>query len=236
MTQYGKDKDWPFAEGGESTLALVTGLWGVAAALRFLRSNILTNSLFWLITPLWLLILWFFRDPNRTPMVEDGLLVSPGDGEVVEIIREPEKRYLNDDTIRISIFLSVLDVHIQRVPISGRVTLVDHRPGQFLQAFRPEASEVNEYIAMITESEYGRVLTKQIAGILARRCVNHAQVGDWLTTGQRFGLIKFSSRVDLFLPTDAELVVRVGDKVYGGLTPIARLKKQVTNQKSPIPS
>lgn len=236
MTQYGKDKDWPFAEGGESTLALVTGLWGVAAALRFLRSNLLTNSLFWLITPLWLLILWFFRDPNRTPLVEDGLLVSPGDGEVVEIIREPEKRYLNDDTIRISIFLSIVDVHVQRVPISGRVTLVDHRPGQFLQAFRPEASEVNEYIAMITESEYGRVLTKQIAGILARRCVNHAQVGDWLTTGQRFGLIKFSSRVDLFLPPDAELIVRVGDKVYGGLTPIARLKKQANNPKPPVAS
>lgn len=236
MTQYGKDKDWPFAEGGESTLALVTGLWGVAAALRFLRSNLLTNSLFWLITPLWLLILWFFRDPNRTPLVEDGLLVSPGDGEVVEIIREPEKRYLNDDTIRISIFLSIVDVHVQRVPLSGRVTLVDHRPGQFLQAFRPEASEVNEYIAMITESEYGRVLTKQIAGILARRCVNHAQVGDWLTTGQRFGLIKFSSRVDLFLPPDAELIVRVGDKVYGGLTPIARLKKQANNPKPPVAS
>ena len=234
MTENGKDKSWPFAEGGESTLALVTGLWVVAAALRFLRSNPLTNLLFYLSTPLWLFILWFFRDPNRTPLVEEGLLVSPGDGEVVEIMREPEKRYLNDDTIRISIFLSVTDVHVQRVPMSGRVTLVEHRPGQFLQAFRPEASEVNEAIAMITESEYGRVLTKQIAGILARRCVNHAQVGDWLTTGQRFGLIKFSSRVDLFLPPNAELIVRVGDKVYGGLTPIARLKKQVNSQKSPI--
>ncbi len=234
MTEYGKDKSWPFAEGGESTLALVTGLWVVAAALRFLRSNPLTNLLFYLSTPLWLFILWFFRDPNRTPLVEDGLLVSPGDGEVVEIMREPEKRYLNDDTIRISIFLSVTDVHVQRVPISGRVTLVEHRPGQFLQAFRPEASEVNESIAMITESEYGRVLTKQIAGILARRCVNHAQVGDWLSTGQRFGLIKFSSRVDLFLPPSAELIVRVGDKVYGGLTPIARLKKQAHHSSSPI--
>ncbi|MCL4870705.1 MAG: phosphatidylserine decarboxylase family protein [Anaerolineae bacterium] len=226
MENYGKDKQWPFAEGGESTLALMTGIWAAAAALRFLRQNPLTTLLFWLITPLWLLILWFFRDPNRDTLVEDGLVVSPGDGELVEIIREPEKRYLNDDTIRLSIFLSIVDVHVQRVPISGRVTLVEHRPGQFLQAFRPEASEVNEYIAMITESAYGRVLTKQIAGILARRCVNHAQVGDWLTTGQRFGLIKFSSRVDLFLPPDAELLVRVGDKVYGGLTPIARLRNQ----------
>lgn len=85
MEQYGKDKGWPFAEGGESTMVLVTGLWLVAAALRFLRSNPLTNLLFWLVTPLWLLILWFFRDPNRVPLVEDGLLVSPGDGEVVEI-------------------------------------------------------------------------------------------------------------------------------------------------------
>ena len=118
-----------------------------------------------------------------------------------------------------------MDVHVQRVPLSGRVTLVQHHPGQFLKAYLPEASEVNEYIAMITESAYGRILTKQIAGILARRCVNHAQLGDQLTTGQRFGLIKFSSRVDLFLPPTADLIVRVGDKVYGGVTPIARLKK-----------
>lgn len=231
MEQYGKDKVWPFAEGGESTMVLVTGIWLVAAAFRFLRSNPLTQLLFWLITPLWLLIIWFFRDPNRVPLVEDGLLVSPGDGEVVEIIREPEKKYLQDDSIRISIFLSIVDVHVQRAPISGRVTLVQHHPGQFLKAYLPEASEVNEYIAMITESEYGRVLTKQIAGILARRCVNHTQVGDWLTTGQRFGLIKFSSRVDLFIHPSAEMIVRVGDKVYGGLTPIARLKKQVTSDK-----
>ena len=230
MEQYGKDKKWPFAEGGESTLALVTGVWAAAAAFRLLRNNLLTNLLFWLITPLWLLIVWFFRDPNREPLNEEGLVVSPGDGEVVEIIREPEKRYLNDDAIRISIFLSIVDVHVQRVPLRGRVTLVDHHPGQFLKAYLPEASEVNEYIAMITESDYGRILTKQIAGILARRCVNNARVGDELATGQRFGLIKFSSRVDLFLPANADLIVQVGDKVYGGLTPIARLKKQVIGQ------
>lgn len=225
MEQYGKDKRWPFAQGGEGTMAFVTGMWLLAAALRFLRAHPLTHLLFWLITPLWLLILWFFRDPNRTPLVEDGLVVSPGDGEVVEIIREPEKKYLQEDAIRISIFLSIVDVHVQRVPLSGRVTLVQHHPGQFLKAYLPEASEVNEYIAMITESAYGRILTKQIAGILARRCVNHAQLGDQLTTGQRFGLIKFDSRVDLFLPPTADLIVRVGDKVYGGVTPIARLKK-----------
>jgi phosphatidylserine decarboxylase len=100
---------------------------------------------------------------------------------------------------------------------------VQHHPGKFLQAFRPEASDVNEYIAMMIEGEYGRLLIKQIAGILARRCVNKMQPGDTIRAGQRFGLIKFGSRLDLFLPPSAQLLIAVGDKVYGGLTPIARL-------------
>ena len=114
-------------------------------------------------------------------------------------------------------------MHVQRVPLGGEVTVIDHQPGQYLQAFKPEASDVNEYIAMVTESGYGRVLIKQIAGILARRCVNYAKPGDTLQTGQRFGLIRFSSRLDLFLPPNAQLLVKIGDKIEGGLTPIAQL-------------
>jgi phosphatidylserine decarboxylase len=189
----------------------------------FIFTNLIVGLFLFLATCLWLLILYFFRDPHREVIKKAGCVMSPGDGEIVEIARECEARYLQAESIRISMFLNITDVHIQRAPLDGKVTLVQHQPGKFLQAFRPEASEVNEYIAMVIEGEYDRILIKQIAGILARRCVNKMQPGDTIQTGQRFGLIKFSSRLDLFLPLHAQLLVTVGDKVYGGLTPIAQL-------------
>jgi phosphatidylserine decarboxylase len=198
-------------------------VWGVAVAFWFLWQNIATGLFLFLATALWLLILYFFRDPNRKVVNEPGLVIGPGDGEVVEIVHEREEKYLKAEIIRISMFLSVTDVHVQRVPLGGKVTVVEHQPGQYLQAFKPEASDVNEYIAMVTESGYGRVLIKQIAGILARRCVSYAKPGDELQTGQRFGLIRFSSRLDLFLPPDAQLLVKIGDKIEGGITPMAQL-------------
>lgn len=224
MKNYGANRWWPFAQGGGATIAMFTIVWGTAVTLWFLWQNWATGIFLFLATALWLLILYFFRDPNREVVNEPGLVIGPGDGELVEIVHEREERYLQAEVVRVSMFLSVTDVHIQRVPLGGRVTLVDHQPGKFLQAFRPEASEVNEFIAMVTESEYGRVLIKQIAGILARRCVNYAQPGDALQTGQRFGLIRFGSRLDLFLPPNAQLLVKIGDKIAGGLTPIAQLK------------
>jgi len=171
----------------------------------------------------WAIILYFFRDPSRKVIKEQGLVVSPCDGEVVSIEAFEEKTYLKSKTIRISVFLSLFDVHVQRIPLTGKVSLVEHRPGKFLQAFRPEASDVNEYIAMVIESDYGNLLVKQIAGILARRCINYAYRGAVVETGQRFGHIKFGSRVDLFVPQSAEIKIRVGDKIYGGLTPVAQI-------------
>lgn len=221
--QYGQDQIWPFAQGGGSTILVMSVAQIIAIILWLQFSNIATGILLFLVTCLWLLILYFFRDPNRQVINQPGQVIGPGDGEVVEIVHEHEGRYLQADVIRISMFLDITDVHVQRVPLGGKVTLVQHQPGKFLQAFRPEASDVNEYIAMVTEGEYGRILIKQIAGILARRCVNMMNPGDTVTTGQRFGLIKFSSRLDLFLPPDADILVTIGDKVYGGLTPIAQL-------------
>ena len=223
MKQYGKDRIWPFAEGGGATIAVFTIVWGTAVILWAIWQNLATGLFLFVATALWLLILYFFRDPNRQVIDKPGLVIGPGDGEVVEIVHEHEDYYLKEDIIRISMFLSVTDVHVQRVPLGGEVIEIDHQPGQYLQAFKPEASDVNEYIAMVTESAYGRVLIKQIAGILARRCVNYAQPGDELQTGQRFGLIRFSSRLDLFLPPNAQLFVEIGDKIVGGLTPIAQL-------------
>lgn len=223
MNRYTDDTMWPFARGGDSTIALVSILLAGVTAFHVRRPTLLTRVLTKAATGLTLLVLYFFRDPNRKPVEKPGLVVSAGDGEVVEIVREREDVYLEREAIRISVFLSIFDVHVQRVPISGKVISITHKPGKFLQAFRPEASSVNEHIAMLIESEYGPVLVKQIAGIMARRCVNYSRPGETVRGGRRYGMIKFGSRVDLYLPISAEVQVNIGDKVKGGTTPMARL-------------
>lgn len=222
MGQKGQDRSWPFAEGSEGTLGVATAVYALIHLLNQRARSGWSQLLVALGTAVWLLILYFFRDPNRQSPDQPGLVVSPADGEIVAIIRERENRYLQADTIRVSIFLSITNVHVQRVPLQGVVTQVDHQPGKFLQAFRPEASDVNEYIAMTIATPYGVLLVRQIAGILARRCVNYLRPGQNVQTGQRFGLIRFSSRVDLYLPPNAELLVRIGDQVIGGVTPFAQ--------------
>ena len=172
----------------------------------------------------WLALLYFFRDPNRPRVSEPGLAMSAADGKVMAVVREYEPVYLRREMLRISTFLDVTDVHVQRIPLGGTVRQIVARPGKFLQAFRPEASTENESIAMEIETPYGPVLVKQIAGIMARRCVNYARPGQQMTTGERFGLIRFGSRVDLFLPLHASPLVAEGDRVYGALTPVARLE------------
>ena len=229
---YGKDKAWPFAEGGGVTITIFTALFVVALFLWFSSANLITGLLLALFAFLFFAILYFFRDPNRAPVDVPGQIIGPGDGIVVGIENMMEPQYLHKEVTRLSMFLNVTDVHVQRVPLGGNVTLIDHVPGKKLQAFRPEASTENEFIAMGLDTPYGEILVKQIAGILARRCVNYASVGDTLTTGQRYGLIRFGSRIDLYFPTDAELLVEIGDRVYGGLTPIAKLtpKPQVAHR------
>ena len=184
--------------------------------------SLLTWILLSLALIIWGTVMYFFRDPARQPPDDLSLILSPADGKVVEIITMQEDQYLKREVIRISIFLNINDVHVQRAPVAGEVTLVEHKPGKYLQAFRPEASKVNEYIAMRIETPAGPFLVKQISGILARRCVNYAKPGDMVGRGQRYGLIKFGSRVDLFIPPEVEVVIKVGERVYGGLTPMAR--------------
>lgn len=228
MKEYGTDRTWPFAEGGGPTLALATLLWSAPVALWRARPSLFSRLLAAGATAVWLLVLYFFRDPNRRPVTTPGLVLSAGDGEVVAIAREREEEFLGREAVRVSIFLSIFDVHVQRVPIGGTVTLVEHRPGKFLQAFRPEASTENEFIAMKIETPRGAVLVKQIAGIMARRCVNYARPGQQIATGQRFGLIRFGSRVDVFLPSGAEILTTEGARVRGGMTPIARLPEEAS--------
>jgi phosphatidylserine decarboxylase len=159
----------------------------------------------------------FFRDPERAIPQTPGAVVSPADGRVHEIEMEEGRR-------RISIFLSVTDVHVNRAPYAGKVTEVTYKPGRFIPAYRAEASRENESNRMTIDSSHVVIDVKQIAGILARRIVCRARPGDVLERGQRYGLIRFGSRTDLFLPADADVVAQVGDKVRGGNTTLAYLK------------
>lgn len=154
----------------------------------------------------------FFRDPDRTPPADPRLLVSPADGAVTHAADG-----------RISIFLSLTDVHVNRSPAAGRIASVEYIPGKFGNALRAASATQNERNVIALNTDHGRVVFTQIAGLLARRIVFTPRVGDWLERGQRVGMIKFGSRTDVLLPPGAELLVAVGDHVKGGATPIARV-------------
>jgi phosphatidylserine decarboxylase len=167
-------------------------------------------------------LVYFFRDPRRTPLETEDVFLSPADGRVMEIRQVLETCFVEGLTLKIGIFMSLLDVHVNRAPVEGRVALVEHVPGQFRQAFRPEAAEVNEHNLIGLETRYGRILVNQIAGIMARRIVCWVTPGQELEAGQRLGVIKFGSRVEIYLPPDAAAAVAMGDQVYAGTTILAR--------------
>lgn len=164
---------------------------------------------------------FFFRDPERIIPEGKGIFVSPADGKVILIEDVYEKDYLNSDTKEISIFMSPFNVHVNRVPCDGKVSVVKYSPGKFLAAYKEDASVKNENIVMVLDGEKARVLVRQVAGFVARRAVCRAKVGDVLMRGERYGIIKFSSRLDVYLPKDAQIKVQLGDKIKAGETVIA---------------
>lgn len=196
-------------------------LLAVAAALKWI-----TGEWIWSIAPVLLaaFFLWFFRDPQRTVPAGDGLIVSPGDGLVTETtsISTPE-----GSRQRISIFLSVFDVHVNRAPIGGVLSRVHYQKGQFLNAMNPASAERNEQNSVTVRGqgpdEGYEVTFKQIAGLLARRIVFRCGEGESVERGQRVGLIKFGSRVDVVIPSSAVLRVKVGDRVKGGASVLAAM-------------
>jgi len=195
---------------GLCLLAVAVALWWAA------------GSWVWGIAPVLLaaFFLWFFRDPRRTVPAGTGLIVSPGDGLVTETaaIGTPD-----GPRQRISIFLSVFDVHVNRSPIGGVLTRVSYRKGQYLNAMNPASADRNEQNAVTVLGEGIEVTFKQIAGLLARRIVFNLREGDAVERGQRVGLIKFGSRVDLLIPGEAVLRVKVGDRVKGGSSVLAAM-------------
>ena len=165
---------------------------------------------------------WFFRDPERRVPPGDGLVVSPADGRVTGVESVEGEAFMAGRATRVTIFLSVFDVHVQRAPLGGRVRHRSYRAGRYLPAWRAEAGSLNEQASLGIETEAGPVLVRQIAGLVARRIATYPREGDRVAAGDRIGLIRFGSRVDLLLPAHWEVAARRGDAVRGGATVVAR--------------
>jgi len=190
---------------------LAIGSWFISAWL----------SLLFLV--LFFCIVFFFRDPDRAVPPDPNLVVAPADGTVRDIVELDENEVLKTKTRRIGIFLSILDVHTNRAPINGRIIYRQHREGLCVDARRPDCSEKNESMTWAFENSRVTVVVRQLTGAIARRIVAWAEAGDELKKGERFGMIRFGSRTEVYLPLSAIVVVKAGEHVAGGSTIIARL-------------
>ena len=167
-------------------------------------------------------ILWFFRNPKRDIIKNTELILSPADGKIISIKEVYEQEYFKEKKLQISIFLSPLDIHVNRYPVSGKILYSKYHKGKYLVAWHPKSSDKNERTSVVIENKkFGKIMYRQIAGAVARRIVNYAKVNSYVEQGDDSGFIKFGSRVDIFLSKDCELKVNVGDRVTGGITVIA---------------
>jgi len=212
-----------FAREGLSFIAIAAiiavGSFGIALSRRSWPLWLLAFAL--TLVALW--VAYFFRDPQRLGERGERLVISPADGKVVMITEVNEPEFLKERAIRISIFMNVFNVHVNRYPVSGIVRLVDRKPGRFMNAAAKDASLENEQTAIGLESGSNHILVKQIAGLIARRIVTDAKEGDHVQQGDRMGLIRFGSRVDVFVPIGTTLRVKEGDVTYAGSSVIAEL-------------
>jgi phosphatidylserine decarboxylase len=200
---------WPFVIGG--LVLTIVALWLFRPAVGITLLILTTFFLF------------FFRDPERPVTAPDTAVLSPADGRVMVAGPSTTQAFPADQWQQISIFLSPMDVHVNRMPVSGRVTAVKYHPGRFLPAYRSEAGELNEFTEVTVDHGGRTVVVRQIVGILARRIVCRVTQGAVVRAGDRFGVMKFGSRMDVFLPRDAAMKTKVGEKVVGGVTVLAML-------------
>ena len=210
------------AREGYLNIAIVLGLTLILTTISFFSGG----SLYWKIPSmisglLLLFTLYFFRDPEREVTLNPNHILSPGDGVIVEI-KEVDDDYVGKGT-RITMFLSPLNVHINRVPISGKIGFVNYKYGAFKAAFAEDASEVNEQSVVGIENDRMKVKFAQIAGALARRIINYLREADEVVQGERYGLIKFGSRMDVVIPREAKILVELKEPVRGGLTVLAKM-------------
>jgi phosphatidylserine decarboxylase len=193
----------------------------IVIAVIFVDPKLLRYGLIVLAIVFFGLTLNFFRDPERITPKGGRLIIAPADGKIVAVKQVDETEYFHSRAQQISIFMSPLNVHVNRIPVSGVIRHVRYVPGEFFAAYEDKASEKNEQTIVGVESSYGKVVFKQIAGFIARRIVCSLNVGDSVNVGERFGMIKFGSRVDVFVPENAAVNVRVGDKTVAGETILA---------------
>lgn len=204
---------WPFINIALFVDALIVLVWYAFGGATVVLPAIA------LVVTIWLFV--FFRDPERDGPRGERLVVSPADGKVISIARVEETMYLHADATRISIFMNVFNVHVNRYPVAGEIEVVHYNPGQFLVASDEKASLVNEQSSVGIKSPGGPVLVRQIAGMVARRIVTDGNPGDEVRQGDRMGMIRFGSRVDVFLQPEAQVRVALGQTVHAGLTVLA---------------
>ncbi|AET68882.1 phosphatidylserine decarboxylase precursor-related protein [Desulfosporosinus orientis DSM 765] len=208
-------KQYPISRDGWSYLAILAAL-SVIAYWVWPWLIILPGILF-------LFVLFFFRNPERQIPKDELTLVSPADGVVMDVERVYEDQFFNGESIRVRIFLSIFNVHVNRSPMAGEVVFRAYRPGKMIPAFKSHASELNEKNYVGIKNRHMQILVTQVTGFIARRIVCWVDKGHVLTKGERFGLIKFGSCTEIFLPTNVEIMVSPGDKVRGGLSVVGRV-------------
>ncbi|MCF7796666.1 MAG: phosphatidylserine decarboxylase [Lentisphaeria bacterium] len=210
------------AREGLPNIVIALGLTALFVLMQFFFPGIVWQILAILSGLFLAFTLYFFRDPNRDIPVNDEHILSPGDGTIVSV-KEVNDEYVGPAYL-ITMFLSPLNVHVNRVPIRGKIDRVQYKPGMFKAAFAADASEVNEQSVVCMSNETLKVKFSQISGVVARRIINYLRVGDSVQQGYRYGMIKFGSRMDVFVPRNCKVGVEAKDPVRGGLTVLARLK------------
>jgi len=217
---------WSFNKNKEETLLISSVMLVMAFTTILLWPGWLSGIFFGIVFPLWCILFYFFRDPERAMSRSPEFYYCPGDGVVSDIETVQEVDFLKQEFVRIGIFLSVFDVHVQRAPINGTVDFVTHQAGKNHPAYDPAASYENDQIIMGLDTPYGKIMVKQISGILARKCYNYAKPGEEIQSGQRYGLIKFGSRVELYLPANSRILCSIGDKVQAGISKLAEINNE----------
>jgi phosphatidylserine decarboxylase len=211
---------------GYKYILIATVLWGI---IGFVTVKFL-GEILWLLYPiniicflLWFWVIWFFRLPSRTFTEDDDKVIAPADGKVVVIEETFEPEYFKEKRLQVSIFMSPLNVHVNRCPVKGMVKYMKYHPGKYLVAWHPKSSTENERTSLVIANPKMEILLRQIAGALARRICYYVDEGQRVKQNEEFGFIRFGSRVDMFFPVGTKIDVKIGQKVDGGITVIARI-------------
>lgn len=212
---------------GYRYILIATGLWAIIwfVSYKFLLADL--PWLFWLIQVpcflLWFWVIWFFRLPARDYTYNDNVYVAPADGKVVVIEETFEPEYFKDKRLQVSIFMSPLNVHVNRSPITGLVKYMKYHPGKYLVAWHPKSSTENERTTVVVANKRTEILMRQIAGALARRICYYVKEDQPIKQNEEFGFIRFGSRVDIYFPVGTQIDVKIGDVVQGGITVVGRV-------------